>query len=282
MSMPNHLVFVRHGQSEANIVQHADKNGEIHELHNVVNDRPDWQQRLSRVGIEQAKIAGEWIARNLGSIASFDLRYHSMFLRTRETAAYLCGDDNESIWIPEDRLVERSWGHYGTLSSEERDKMFAMTSKMYKQSPWYVKLDGGESRFEVSDRWRLYQDTLHRDADGKKVLAVTHGDLIGIARYNIERMSPEQFEEMENDKAQTVKNCAVIHYSRVNPEDEGDVEEKLMWRRIVNPTDIDSSPFGGEWVKLPPRPRYTASDLLAQVEQAPRLIPDEMYEQEKI
>lgn len=226
MGMPNNLVFVRHGQSEANIIQKSDKNGFSHELSEIVYDRPDWKQRLSELGIEQAKQAKKWIDENMGGAESFDLRYFSPFLRTRETAAYIGGEDCGE-WIHDDRIVERSWGKYGALSQVEREKEFALTARMYKQSPWYVKLDGGESRYEVSNRFRDFQATLHREADGRNVLVVTHGDMIGIARYNIERMLPEQFEEMDNDKSQTVKNCSIVQYTRINPVNPDDVRTKL-------------------------------------------------------
>ncbi len=274
MSMPNDLVFVRHGQSEANIIQKADKNGVRHEKEQQVNDRPDWQQRLSAQGVEQAKAAKKWMDDNFGGAASFDFRYFSPFLRTRETAAYVSGKECGG-WIIEDRVVERSWGVYGSMPKAEREEKFAHTAKLYAQSPWYAKLDGGESRYEVSGRWRDFQATLHREAAGKKVLVVTHGDFIGIARYNIERMLPEQFEEMENDDSQTVKNCTIVHYSRVNPNDPSDVRDKLNWRRMIHPTDVKNSPFDGKWVELPPRPQYTGADLLQQAEYAPRLITED-------
>lgn len=79
MAMPNELVFVRHGQSEANIIQKADKNGERHVMEQQINNRPDWQQRLSSLGIEQAKMARQWIERHLGGAASFDFKYVSPF-----------------------------------------------------------------------------------------------------------------------------------------------------------------------------------------------------------
>lgn len=273
MAMPNDLVFVRHGQSEANIIQKSDEHGVSHEKEALVWDRPDWQQRLSPLGIEQAKQAKVWLDEHLGGVASFDLRYFSPFLRARETAAYVggpeCGD-----WIIEDRMVERGWGAFGAVPTEERERVFAMTKKMYEQSPWYVRLDGGESRYEVSDRFRDFIGTLHREAAGKRVLVVTHGDLIGIARYNIERMLPEQFEVMDDDPAQTIKNCSVVHYSRVNPADPADVRDKLTWRRMVRPTEPATSPFGGEWVELPSRPKYTGAELMAQAEIAPRILTD--------
>jgi broad specificity phosphatase PhoE len=274
MGMPNDLVFVRHGESEANIVQQADKSGRMHTRHDEVFERPDWEQRLSSRGIEQVRMARVWLDENLGGAKAFDLRYFSPFLRTRETAAYLGGEDCPD-WVMDDRVVERSWGIYGMLSRAEREKKFEQTAKLYRQSPWYTKLDGGESRYEVSDRFRDFQGTLHREAAGRRVLVVTHGDFMGVARYNIERMLPEQFEQAEWDKSQDVKNCAIFHYSRVNPDDPGDVRTKLSFRRLVNPTDVSSSPFGGDWVELPRRPRFTGADLLAQTRRAPRLIPDE-------
>jgi broad specificity phosphatase PhoE len=272
--MPNELVFVRHGQSEANIVQHADKTGRLHDMQDAINARPDWEQRLSSLGIKQAKLANAWIDENLGGAKSFDLRYFSPFLRTRETAAYVGGTDCGD-WIIDDRVVERSWGVYGALPRAEREQVFARTETMYRQSPWYTKLDGGESRYEVSDRFRDFQGTLHREAGGLRVLVVTHGDFMGIARYNIERMLPEQFEAVENDRSQILTNCAILHYSRVNPTEPCDVREKLSFRRMINATDIASSPFGGDWIELPPRPMYSGAELLTQTERAPRLIPDE-------
>ena len=98
---------------------------------------------------------------------------------------------------------------------------------------------------------------------------------MGVARYNLERMLPEQFERVERDKSQDVKNCAIFHYSRVNPSDRNDVRDKLSFRRLVNPTDVASSPLGGDWEELPKRPKFTGEQLLAQAERAPRLIPDE-------
>ena len=76
MTMPKRLVQIRHGQSEANVVQ---KN--IIELDpEVVREiyaRPDWMQRLSPLGIEQAKAAGNWIRREIGMLAGFDVIYVS-------------------------------------------------------------------------------------------------------------------------------------------------------------------------------------------------------------
>jgi broad specificity phosphatase PhoE len=269
--MPNDLVFVRHGQSEANIIQKGREPQPSLEIIQAVNDRPDWQQRLSSLGIEQAKLAKEFIDRELGSVASFDGRFLSPFLRTRETAASLGGDECGE-WTVDDRVVERSWGVYGTVARAEQRKQFPLTNKLHRSTPWYVRFDGGESMPDVYGRFRDFQGTLHREQSGKRVLVVSHGDFINVARYGIERMLPEQWEAIDRDPSYTIRNCSITHYSRVNPYDPTDIREKLQWRRMIYPDVIDQSPDGGQWVELPGRQRFSGAELRNQAEFAPRLL----------
>lgn len=271
MSMPNDLVFVRHGQSEANIVQKGHEPQPSPNIIQAVNDRPDWQQRLSPLGIEQAKLAKVFIDRELDGASSFDGRFLSPFLRTRETAAYLGGDDCGE-WTVDDRVVERSWGVYGTVARAEQRKQFPLTSKLHQATPWYVRFDGGESMPDVYGRFRDFQGTLHREQSGKRVIVVSHGDFINVARYGIERMLPEQWEALDRDPMYTIRNCSITHYSRVNPNDPDDIREKLQWRRIIYPDAIDQSPDGGSWIELPGRQRFTGEELRHQAEFAPQLL----------
>ncbi|HET8883907.1 MAG TPA: histidine phosphatase family protein [Candidatus Saccharimonadales bacterium] len=271
MPMPHDLVFVRHGQSEANIIQKEIEPRPSVDTIQAVHDRPDWQQRLSALGIQQAQNAKQWIDDNLGGVESFDGRYLSPFLRTRETAAYI-GGAACSEWTVDDRVVERSWGVYGIVARAEQRKQFPLTNKLHKTTPWYVRFDGGESMPDVYGRFRDFQGTLHREQSGKRVIVVSHGDFINVARYGIERMLPEQWEAIDRDPAYTIRNCSITQYSRCNPNDSTDVRDKLHWRRMVYPDMLDKSPDSGEWVELPGRQRYTGADLLQQVEFVPRLI----------
>lgn len=271
MPMPNELVFVRHGQSEANIIQKERLPQPSSEAIQAVKDRPDWQQRLSALGIMQAKNAKQWIDQNLGGVQSFDGRYLSPFLRTRETAAYIGGDDCAN-WTVDDRVVERSWGVYGTVARADQRKQFPLTNRLHKATPWYVRFDGGESMPDVYGRFRDFQGTLHREQSGRRVIVVSHGDFINVARYGIERMLPEQWEAIDRDPTYTIRNCSITHYSRVNPHDENDVRDKLHWRRMVYPDALHESPDGGQWVELPERQRFSGAELLAQAEFAERLI----------
>jgi broad specificity phosphatase PhoE len=270
--MPRDILFVRHGQSEANIVQKSDDHGLPAELSDSIFGRPDWQHRLTKQGIDQAKQAGEWIATNIGSVAAFDALYVSPFLRTRETAAYLggtaCGN-----WTIDDRLVERSWGVYGSVPRAEQRSQFPLTAEAKRKNPWYVRLDGGESMPDVYGRFRDFQGTLHREQPDKRVLVVSHGDFINVARYGIERMLPEEWERMDSDSAYTIRNCMILHYTRVNPLNPEDVRPKVKWRRYTNPSNPDDSPDGGEWTELPDRQRYSGQELLDQLEISSNLLP---------
>lgn len=274
MSMPHELVFVRHGQSEANVVQAAHKKGIIHPNEQEILARPDWQQRLSPKGVEQAKVAREWIEKELGGVASFDLRYFSSFVRARETAVHIGGLDVDE-WCRDDRIVERNWGVYGKASAEERERLYALTTLQRKLDPLNVGLDGGEALLSgVLLRERDFLHTLHREAAEKRVIAVTHGEFMWTARYDLERMSPEQWQELDNDDSQRIKNCAVLHYSRINPDDPIDIRKPMKWVRVVYPDNPAGSPNAGEWQEIPDRKMSSGTDLLKEVDQFPRLIGD--------
>jgi broad specificity phosphatase PhoE len=273
--MPLDLVFVRHGQSEANIVHEQDKaNGGENPHLEAINQRPDWQQRLSPKGILQAKTAKEWIDTHLGGVKSFDSRYVSPFLRTRETASYIGGFDAMD-WTIDDRVVERSWGVYGTVPRAEQRSQFPLTAALHKSTPWYVRFDGGESMPDVYARFRDFQGTLHREDSDARVIVVSHGDFINVVRYGVERMRPEQWEAIDKDPRYTIRNCSVLHYSRVNPKDPRDIREKIQWRRMVYPNAVADSPDNGEWIELPKRQRFTGAELLEQANMAPPLLADD-------
>lgn len=273
MPMPNDLVFVRHGESEMNVVHRVSKLNEAdkHPKEAEINDRPDWRQRLSTRGIQQAKLAKDWIDQNLGGAESFDGRYVSPFLRTRETAAYIGGLELGD-WTVDDRLVERSWGIYGVVPKAEQRVLYPITARLHKETPWFVRFEGGESMPDVYGRFRDFQGTLHREESGKRVLVVSHGDFMNVVRYGVERMLPEQWEAMDSDKRYTIRNCCILHYTRVNPEDPSDVREKIQWRRTIYPDAPEESPDGGEWVELSKRQRFTGAELLKQLEISPNLL----------
>lgn len=151
--------------------------------------------------------------------------------------------------------------------------MYANTDRQKRLNPWYVGLDGGESLASgVLTRYRDWQGTLHREEESRNVLAITHGEFMWAARYVIEEMLPEEWQALDDDKKQRISNCCILWYSRVNPEDAGDVQPKISWRRIVNPVEPDRSPYGGEWQRLQGKRQLSGADLAASLETAPPLL----------
>ena len=274
MAMPRDLVLVRHGQSEANIVQKAEEESRTIEVPELFYERHDWAYRLTPNGVEQAKRAGRWIVENIGEPAEvFDRAYVSPFVRARETAAHLGGPACK--WLVDERLKERDWGIYGATPKEERERIFPMTERMRQQSYFYTRFDNGESIADVFMRARDLLATFHRDTSDKSVIAVTHGDTMGAFRSLIEHMLPEEWEDMDKDISQSVRNCTIIWYSRANPENHDDVRDHVSWRRIIRTDDESASPHGGEWVELAGRRKFTGTDLLETVEAFPHIFPED-------
>jgi len=280
MAMPEDLVLVRHGHSEANHSQKLEK-AAAEQVPDEYYDRHNWQQRLTPKGVGQAQMAGAWLVENIGKPEeAFDKRYVSPFIRARETAAHVGGLACE--WLVDDRIVERNWGTYGATPFAERAEVFARTDRIRQQSSWYAQLDGGESLSDtVLLRVRDWFDTLHREVaqhDVERVLAVTHGELMWTIRYALERMLPEEWDTTEADKKQRINNGSIIWYSRRNPEDQTDVRGKYGWRRMVYPDNESRSPFGGAWVPLQNSRRFSGQQLLQSVEAVPRFYEDDLVE----
>lgn len=275
MTMPLRLVQVRHGQSEANVAQ-KDLLPDIDpDIIAQIRSRPDWQQRLSPLGIEQAKLAGDWIRREIGSFASFDVIYVSPFMRTFETACYAAGDEDVQL-TPEDRIIERDWGIYGLHSKEDQERYYPETYHHKQVNPLYARLDGGESPMDVYARIRDMNTTLHREYPDGHVLMFTHGDFLATMRYVTERMLPEEWVSMVRDSLYDFRNVSILDWSRVNPEDPSDVREKIQWMRMVHPTAPELSPFGGQWIELTRKRTYSVKEGLARIATSPTLLPAEV------
>ncbi len=277
MTMPVRRVLVRHGQSEANVVQKeliADLDPEVVA---EIYSRPDWMQRLSPLGVEQAKNAGDWIRRKIGALANFDVIYVSPFLRTFETACYAAGAEQVGL-TPEDRIIERDWGLYGKLSKADQERFYPDTYRNKTADPLHARLDGGESIMDVFLRWRDMAGTMHREYPNGQALMFTHGDYMMTDRYGSERLLPEEFVELMCDTDQDMLNCSILDRTRQNPFDAEDVRTKPTWMRIVHTVCPELSPNGGNWVELKSSRTYTVAESLARVATAPTLLSEDILE----
>ena len=273
--MPKNLVEVRHGQGDHNVAQKLRRQGREAEIPEALKGLHDWQYRLTPKGIAQARMAGVWIQQNLGLVDEyFDRRYVSPFIRTRETALHL-GGAAVGNWLKDDRLIERSWGTYGIATTEERADMFGLTQRLNSLSSLYTQYDNGESiGYQTIYRVRSWLDTLHRDMSEKNVLAVTHGEFMWATRYVLENMLPEEWDQYDKDKSQSIRNCTILQYTRENP-DTGELANQLGWRRIIYPDAPKESPFEGDWMLLPGKRYMTPEDLQSSIDAVPQIFGDQ-------
>jgi len=268
MSMPNNLVLVRHGESEGNVATRAGKAGNLDIFTDEFRERPGHDWRLTPTGVEQARITGLWIARFIldNGNAAFERFYVSPHRRTRETAGHLALMN--AHWLKVPRLRERDWGDIESMSRQEYAEKYPDNARKKRIDSLYWRPPGGESIAQVSEtRVQRFFDTLHREASGQSVIAVTHGEFIWATRFELERMGHEEWAVSESDAAQKIKNCQVVQYSRVDPES-GSQSSKVLWVRSVCPWETPDSP--GVWIELE-RNGYTNEELLEEVERVPRL-----------
>lgn len=262
MANPLRLVMIRHGQSEANIVQHAQKLGQKIDLEKKVETRADWRQRLSPKGKEQAEKARRELSKIYGSLDFFDSKYTSPFIRARETAAILSGE-NCHFWKIDDLLSERNWGIFGRVDMNERVDNFPITMRYLYNDPFFMRLDGGESIFDVYLRFRSFCERLKREESNQNVLIVSHKQLIQSACYLIEGFSPEHWNDNRIRDTYDVPNLGAIEYSRINPMNASDVRENFAWRRVLNLSEADGK--YGDWEEFDIRREFSNDELLAQI-----------------
>ena len=255
--MPNLLVFVRHGHSEGNFVNESSKLGDNTFYTPEFRERPGHQWRLTKQGREQAKTAGAWIKNEIGD--KFDKYYVSPYVRTKETAALLGMPDAK--WRISQRLRERDWGDIGSMPKSEFFDGFPRNALMKRIDGIYWRPPGGESIADVRCRFRDFLDTLHREADGQRVLVVTHGEFMWAARAELECMTDEEWIKADNDPSQKIHNTQIIQYSRIDPKtnNRGDYSN---WTSSVNPAEATKNT---DW-NLIKRTQFSNKDLLSQVE----------------
>jgi broad specificity phosphatase PhoE len=265
MVMPIDFVLIRHGQSEANVVQKIDKGETGESIPEAFYQRHDSRMRLTTTGVQQAQAAGDWLRAN--NLDNFAHHYVSPHIRACETAAHL---KLGAEWRVDDRWRERDWGHYGMLNKQQKTERYPEVEEARHLSEWYWHPPGGESlatgvRLRIKD---IY-DTLHREVNGETFVAVTHGETIRTNQFVIERHTPASWEIMDSSEQFKIMNCQIVHYSRRNPFT-GEVGGKLSWMRSICPWDETKSWSNGEWVEFT-RQTFSDAELLAGVEIYDRL-----------
>lgn len=153
------LYFVRHGESEANL---------LHVFSNTGLKHP-----LTQAGRAQA----EKLAETLDAV-HFHSIYSSPVLRAVETSQILANKFNLPV-IQTDALKEFDVGELEGHSAPEDWQQFVELNRAWINKQWDLKLPGGESFYEIRDRFVPFVNNLinkYQDS-GENILLVSHGGI---------------------------------------------------------------------------------------------------------
>ncbi|MBU0625059.1 histidine phosphatase family protein [Patescibacteria group bacterium] len=258
--MPIDLVLVRHGESEGNVANKLSRRGDDSAFTEDFLRRHSSTWRLTERGLEQARQAGEWIRKNIGD--HFDRYYVSEYVRAKETAARL--GLPTAKWYCEYYLRERDYGLIDVMTDRDRRERFSAEIARREADGLYWIPPNGESLVQASLRVDRVLNTLHRECADKRVIIVSHGEIMWLFRIRLERLTQRQYRALVQSKrsADRIYNCQIIHYTRRDPET-GYLAKYLRWRRSVCPTDLSLSQ--NEWETIT-RPSFSNEDLLAEIE----------------
>jgi broad specificity phosphatase PhoE len=238
MKWPANLVIVRHGQSTYNELRDrkaqdpeyrefkklfAKKGGhrlpETRALAERMRGRfslglSDYDTPLSGEGWGQSYRLGSKV---LTVAPAPDVVYVSPYLRTRQTFEGMKRGGFEigsaKIVHGEDRIREQEhglallyndWRLFQTFHPEQRDLQDLM-------GPYWYPFPQGESICDVRDRIRSFLSTLIREHPEQTVYLITHHLTVLSIRAILERLSPEQFVDLDNNNKPI--NCGVTIYN---------------------------------------------------------------------
>ncbi len=165
------LIFVRHGQSEAN----------LHRIFAGWTDAP-----LTEQGRCQAALAAEWLARY-----SIDAAYASDLSRAYETASIVAARQGLTV-TPDPAFREIFAGEWEGLSYEEIERRYPEEYGIWRRQIGLCRCTGGESFVELQARvvGRLRElVALHA---GQTVLIGTHATPVRVSECMVAGLSPEQ------------------------------------------------------------------------------------------
>jgi len=235
---PLELVFVRHGESEGNVANHAAEDGDTSFFTDEFRSRHSSTWNLTPKGEEQAKAAGEWIRKNING-GVFDGYYASTYRRAKRTAGLLGLPG--ATWHIRDYLREHDWGNYDLMTDKERRTKYPDVMKGHDVNPYYFSSPGGESLADVLIRARVgIMQTLYRDVPGKRGIVVSHGNMMWPIRIIMENLLPDDYLRLKaaKDPLDKINNCQIFQYTRINPEN-GEIAERFSWMRSVCPWKLD-------------------------------------------
>jgi broad specificity phosphatase PhoE len=168
---------------------------------------------ITPVGEAQARTTGREMRES--GVNAPDVIFVSPYLRTQQTLHILQEEWSElrnATVYREERIRERDHG-VGLLYNDSRIYflMHPEQAELYKLLGDYdYRFLSGENIPDVRQRNLSWITTMTREFAGKRVMAITHHLTILATRANFERLSPEEF--LDLDKHDKPLNCGVTRY----------------------------------------------------------------------
>ena len=189
------IFLIRHGETTANIGD------------NYILRTPDHLVKLTDNGIEQANMAGRWLAdyciQNKVSLENARM-WRSPYLRTRQTSEEFnkhlhIGDVREDV-----ALVELQYGLFDAVPEEEWGQKFPVEYAECKRQwdnggKFYLRFPNGESPFDVALRVHQFMGTINRD-NADTLFVFTHGITLRCFLLRWFHYTPEWYESEKNPK----------------------------------------------------------------------------------
>jgi len=204
----NHLVIVRHAESQRNIRRaKAQQEGRLDDH----GDVRDMDVALTPRGLRQALEIGKYLAREF----HFDHVFVSPYERTLQTATTFLKEFPYTVDLTlEERIREKEFGILdGMTGHGVRSEYPDEWRRREREGKYYYRPPGGESYPDVALRVHSFLDTLARDYRQQSVLVVCHSVVVLTFRHLLERLTEKTSLDIDRDPGHDVCNCSVTRYA---------------------------------------------------------------------
>jgi len=239
---PRRLIFIRHGESEANVDR------------KITETVPDHMLHLTAVGRQQSLDAGVRLRELVGEeTVKFAV---SPYIRTRETLnGIMHAWGGAKAKVREDvRLREQEYGNYDSPEIRELHK------EKQEFGAFYYRFPNGESPADCYDRASMFFESMYRnwlDNEHDNQVVVSHGMMIVVTIMRLFHMKIEHFDSFES-----LRNCEFVVLERPHNDPEYSIsftwapgEEKRYGYLRTKPSTV--SPALALWDGSPDSPLIT-------------------------
>ncbi len=207
MSWPCHLFFIRHAESEGNVLDNEARTALKVATH---------QYKLTERGRRQAEETAKWLATNdvvrLPSSSNLTC-FQSYYERSRETMRYFLRSASDKP-IEDARLAEAQRGIYHAMPKEALAARYPEElERKALEGLYHYRAPGGENWLDVELRIHSFLDMLRRDYAGKDVLIVGHGHWFLMFQKIVHGWSADEALSKYQAGLGVVPNASVTIYS---------------------------------------------------------------------